>query len=216
MMANENPVKPTVVYGNDPLCGWCFAIGPALLRAKSVLANEVDWRLMCGGLVLGERVRPIAFDAQYLKQGFAQVLAVSGRKTGQPYWDKVVSVGSWISNSEPLCRAIFAARDLDSDRVFEFSHGLSEALYIHGEHPDSEQTILQVANDTGYNANELIRNWKATDAFEATQRSFKQARAFGVTSYPSLLLVHNNKVVPVLAGFADEATIVATIRAAIR
>lgn len=50
---------PVVVYGYDPLCGWCFAAGPAMAEVRRTLADEVTFEVACGGLVSGEQTVPV-------------------------------------------------------------------------------------------------------------------------------------------------------------
>jgi putative protein-disulfide isomerase len=202
----------TIVYANDPLCGWCFAIGPDLLAAKKQLGDSVNWRLEMGGLVVGERVRPIQFDANYLVNGFAQVERACGRKPGQAYWDKVVRPGTWVSNSEPVCRAVFAAQAIAPHLAIEFSHGLTDALYVDGQHPDEAATIGRVATELGIEAEPVIQNWSNAGALASTQERFEKARRLGVAGYPSLFVEHNGQLKLLVSGYATAQHIIQVIR----
>lgn len=212
MMATPKISTPTIVYGNDPLCGWCFAIGPALLEARLALADEVTFRIECGGLVTGERVRPIALDRDYLVAGLTQVKATSGREPGPNYWSRVVEPGTWVSNSEPACRAVLVAQKIAPEHALEFSHALTDALYIAGDVPDNPATVRRVAEEVGINADELLSLWSSTDAAALTADAFAHARQLGVRSYPSLYLEVGSRLKPILSGFATSDQIVSQIR----
>lgn len=60
-----------LIYGMDPLCGWCFGIGPAMRR---VMADHPDVPVVpvLGGLVTGERVGPY----EQWKATFAELRSV--------------------------------------------------------------------------------------------------------------------------------------------
>jgi putative protein-disulfide isomerase len=204
---------PIIVYANDPLCGWCFAIGPSLLAAREELGAAVTWELAMGGLVVGERVRSIALDAQYLAAGLERVFATSGRRAGPAYWDKVVKPGTWISNSEPVCRAVVVAQQLAPERAMAFSHGLTDALYLHGEEPDHPETIRKIALEKGLDAELLLSRWQSEQARCDTESAFRRARSEGVSGYPGLMLREANRLKPLLFGYASTPQIVATIRA---
>jgi putative protein-disulfide isomerase len=205
---------PTVVYANDPLCGWCFAIGPSLNEAHRRLGSEVQWRIECGGLVVGERVRPIAADRDYLVAGFAQVKSASGREPGEQYWSDVVAPGSWISNSEPACRAVLLVQQLRPEIAMKFSHSLTDALYLHGQTPENPETLRMVA-DFGLDPDEFIATWQSPAAIDMTTAAFAHARKLGVTTYPSLFLEVESQLQPLLSGFATATEIEAKIRLAI-
>jgi putative protein-disulfide isomerase len=205
----------TVVYGNDPLCGWCFAIGPALEAARRELAEEVAWRIECGGLVVGARVRAISYEREYLRNGFDAVRRASGRAPGQAYWSKVVDPGTWVSDSEPACRAVLLARQVSSERAVAFAHGLTDALYLDGDLPDDPQTIRRVAETVGLDAQALLERWGSDDAKRMTEESFRYARGLGISTYPSLLLEAGEHRRTLLTGFATTEAIVQTIRVAL-
>jgi putative protein-disulfide isomerase len=206
--------RPTVVYGNDPLCGWCFGIGPDLLEAQATLGSEVDWRLETGGLVSGQRVRPIAHDRAYLRQGLDAVEAVTGRRAGEAYWRDIVEPGTYVSDSEPAVRAVVAARELSPGNELAFSHALTDALYLDGRVPDDPGTLRQVAGSLGMDGAELVIRWRSERARAATADAFVRASRLGITTYPSLFLeVPGGGLQPIVSGYADAASIVARTRA---
>jgi putative protein-disulfide isomerase len=216
MNPTSEPTPPTIVYGNDPFCGWCFAIGPSLNQARKLLAGEVNWRIECGGLVTGERVRPIALDREYLVAGFKQVNAASGRVPGDKYWKRIVEPGTWVSDSEPVCRAVLVAQMMAPSQAMEFSHGLSDALYLDGEAPDDADTLRRVATEHQIDPDELLQRWSSPVAAEMVHHGFARARALGVTTYPSLFLEVGSDLHPLVSGYASAEQIVTKVRAAIQ
>jgi putative protein-disulfide isomerase len=211
-----NPnVTPTVVYANDPLCGWCFAIGPSLNEARVNLGHDVQWRIECGGLVTGERVRPISFDREYLVAGFAQVKSASGRVTGERYWSEVVEPGTWVSDSEPVCRAVLLVQQLRPELAINFSHSLTDAFYLDGRIPDDPETLGFIAEQYGLGAEEFLSAWQSPEAINMTRHAFARARQLGVTTYPSLFLEVNSVLQPILSGFATTTNIEQQVRVAI-
>ncbi len=206
---------PTVVYGNDVLCGWCFATGPAILEAKRSLGDTVRWRIECGGLVTGERVRPIGLDRDYLIAGLERVEEVTGRQAGAGYRERVLDVGTWVSDSEPAARAVLTAQAMAEEVAVEFSHWLTDALYLEGRVPDDADVLRDAAAAVGIDGDELVARWATPDAVAATEKAFAGARAMGVTTYPSLFLEDGGELVPLLAGYAPGEVIESTIRAAL-
>ncbi|NJL32902.1 MAG: hypothetical protein HC893_02425 [Chloroflexaceae bacterium] len=73
-----------LIYGFDPLCGWCFAFRPTM-RAVTATHSDLPITLAYGGLVVGARVEPIAAMRDYLRRGLAQVQAVSGATAGPQF-----------------------------------------------------------------------------------------------------------------------------------
>jgi putative protein-disulfide isomerase len=208
--------RPTVVYGNDVLCGWCFATGPAILEAKRELGDEVTWRIEAGGLVVGERVRPVALDREYLVAGLAQVAMVGGRRAGEAYYEGVLGAGTWVSNSEPTCRAVLVVQEMNHEVAVEFSHWLTDALYLDGRLPDDPDTLRDAATASGLDGDELVARWATPGAVESTREAFGRARALGAHTYPSLFLESDGGALePLVTGYADARTILASVREAV-
>lgn len=212
---------PIVVYGVDPLCGWCFAIGDALRQARAELGDSVRWQVALGGLVTGERVRPVRNDAEYLRGGMVAVERASGRRPGAAYWDDVVTPGTWVSDSEPAVRAVLAVRDLaDDDTALVAAHLLCDGLYLDGRTPDDPQQIASVGETCGIDGDALVSRWQSDEGRAAVSREYARARALGVTTYPSLFVKaaggDDARLHPVLAGYAPASTIVAEVRRAMR
>ena len=208
---------PTIVYGVDPLCGWCFAIGDALRQARTDLEGEVRWEVALGGLVVGERVRPVGEDADYLRAGFAAVERASGRRPGPAYWSEVVGPGTWVSDSEPAVRAVVAARDLaDDDAAVTVAHLLCDGLYLDGRTPDDPGQIEAVGDAAGVGGSALIERWGSAEGRAAVPREYGRARRVGITTYPSLFvrLPGTTELIPVAAGFAPAGAIVEGVRLA--
>ena len=59
-------MRARLIYGFDPLCGWCFGFGPALRALREALPDlEIELRM--GGLVTGGRIRPYIESAEYIE-----------------------------------------------------------------------------------------------------------------------------------------------------
>jgi putative protein-disulfide isomerase len=179
------------------------------------LVKRFDWHVECGGLVVGDRVHPVSQDREYLVAGLAQVAAVSGREASAAYFDGLLADGTWVSNSEPSCRAVIVVRELAPDRVIEFSHGLTDALYLDGREPDAPDTIRKVADALGLDGDAVVDRWSGSAAVDATVAAFAHARSIGITTYPSLFVDRGAGLVPIMAGWSPADAIVAALEHAV-
>ncbi len=224
-MAEDATGPPSVVHGVDPLCGWCSAIGDALAQARSELDGEVRWEVALGGLVVGERVRPVREDEAYLRAGFGAVHDASGRAPSAAYWDGVVAPGTWVSDSEPAVRAVVAARGLAGDEVaIAVSHLLTDGLHLRGRTPDDPGQAERVGEASGVGGSALLAQWRPPQGRAAVPAEHALARALGVATCPSLFVrapavrtatgARRAALVPVLAGSASAAAVVEGVRRA--
>ncbi|MFN3218556.1 MAG: DsbA family protein [Acidimicrobiales bacterium] len=209
-MTDNLPIE--LVYHADPLCGWCFAIAPALAEARSRIGDRARWTLRMGGLVVGERVRPVGLDAAYLRSGLAQVAAATGREAGDRYYTDIVDRGTWVSDSEPVCRAVLVAEELGgTDAAFAASHALSDALYLEGREPDAPTTVRDLATALGLDAEEFLTRWGSDAAAARLAHHWDQTRAMGLTTYPTIAIAGEGVVTPLVVGAASADDIVDAI-----
>jgi putative protein-disulfide isomerase len=180
---------PVLVVAFDPLCGWCFAFEPTLARLRADFAGRARFDIAMGGLVVGERVRPVREDAAYLRRGLAAVAARTGVQAGEAYFRRILEPGDWISRSEPPCRAIRILRDLAGpEAALDLAAAMTRALYRDGERIDEPAVIGALAAGLGVAPEPLLARWAAPGAEAESERAFAGERARGVGSYPAMFL----------------------------
>lgn len=204
------------IYHTDPLCGWCFAIAEELAAARKSLGAEVQWTIRMGGLVVGERVRPIRNDAHYLRDGLASVAQLSGRVASAEYFERVLDVGTWVSNSETVCRAVLTAIELGGTEAgFIASHFLSDTLYVEGLEPDAGSSVEALAVELDLDVAKFVGHWEADRTRDALALHWAETRRLGLTTYPTIAVTRQDgSVDDLITGFADRGTIIETLRSA--
>ncbi|MBC8163617.1 MAG: DsbA family protein [Roseiflexaceae bacterium] len=201
-----------LLYGYDPLCGWCFAFRPTMAAIRQAYP-DLSVELIMGGLVVGERVAPIAQARDYLIKGLEQVRRTAGVSAGAAFYNGLLKQGSYISNSEPPCRAVYVAQQLAPERAYDFADALPEAYYGRGLPLDDADVMAGLAREYGIDADAFLAAWQSEQAKHGTQHAFQQARLAGFNSYPTLVYQHSKQRALVAQGFARPADAVARIAA---
>jgi putative protein-disulfide isomerase len=199
-------------YGMDPLCGWCYAFRPVMAQ---LLAGEstLPVKVLTGGLVLGARVEPIAAMRDYIRAGFARIRELAGVDMG-PGFAALLDEGTWISNSEPPCRAIAVVESLDETKAYAMADALCGAFYGEGTRLDDADSLRAVAERVGVDGEAFAARWDSDEARALVQASFGEAHALGVTSYPLLAYRRDDTVLVLAQGWTPAATIEARLAAA--
>lgn len=203
-MYDERQTDEELLYGFDPLCGWCFAFGPTI-RAIAAAHPDLPIRLRRGGLVVEERVAPIAASREYLINGLEQVRRTAGVAAGRAFYDGLLAEGSYISDSEPPCRAITVMEQIAPAGVFGFAVDLPDIHYVGGKPLDNAEVLAGLAAAHGADPDEFRRRWASDEARAATQAGFAATRAQGFVSYPTLLYRRGRQVAIVARGFLPPA-----------
>ncbi len=196
---------PQLLYGFDPLCGWCYVFGASIEAVRERFVGQIDIDVICGGLVLGDRVKPMHEMRSYLQAAIPKAEARSGVRFGAAFTQELIFQDNVMLDSEPLCRAVFAARDVapTAPQALDFALSLPRALYRDGQRIDLTETLKNLAHDAGMNSDEFFARWASARGMGETAKGFAFAKAIGISSYPVLLLRKNNTLTKVTAGYAS-------------
>ncbi|HMQ30615.1 MAG TPA: hypothetical protein PKD53_07785 [Chloroflexaceae bacterium] len=191
----------TLIYDFDPLCGWCFAFGPSF-RAAAAANPDLPVALRYGGLVVGARVGPIAEHRGYLLAGFERVRQVAGFGPEAPFLEGLLAEGTYVSDSEPPCRAIFVMEQIAPAGAFGFAAALPDLHYREGVPLDDVAALAELAAANGADPALFAARWRSPEARAGVQAAFARHRASGAVSYPTLRYRRGDQDALVAQGFA--------------
>jgi putative protein-disulfide isomerase len=119
-----------LLYGFDPLCGWCYGLVPALRR---VAADHpaLPVRLVMAGLLSGARAGPYAVMEGYIRAAAARLREATGRAPSEAFFRLVATPGV-RADSGPPCVAIAHAAGHAPERAVEFAHRVIAAHFEEG------------------------------------------------------------------------------------
>ena len=173
---------PTLIYGYDPICGWCFGAVPAV-RA---VAERFPVRLAMAGLVVGERVGPAAAMEPYVRQASERLKAVTGRAPSDAFYAWMRSPGA-IAASAPPAVAVHAVQRKRPEAALAFAHAVTEAHYREGMNPNDPDAYasLLAEHAPGVTLPDLHDPALA-------EAAFREGRRLGIRSFPTFLLEHGD------------------------
>lgn len=169
----------TLVYGFDPLCGWCHGLVPAM-RALHDARPDLPVRLVMAGLVSGARVGPYAAAEGYIRGASERLRQVTGRTASEAFFDLIRRPGV-LGDSGPPCVAIAAVGEADPGREVEFAHAVIEAHFEDGADLGDPATYPPLCGRMG-----LL--WPAPDLRDPllAEAAWAEGRALGISSFPTL------------------------------
>ena len=203
------------MYAFDPLSAWCYAYRPEIVEIRSALQHALPTRVVCGGMLTDGRERPIREDQERIELEMAEVLRRSGIGFGKSFVQNLLREGSWVRRSEPGCRAVLIAQELDCTRTLDFANRLTHATFWSGLRSDQPEAISLAATSAGYDADKLLDLWRTPEAAERTRRAFGDARRRGVDAYPSLFLADGELWQRICTGYVRARDAIPRINAAL-
>lgn len=169
-----------VIYGFDPLCGWCFGFVPAM-RALRRAHPDLPVTLAMPGLVTGPRVGPYAEMEGYIRSASGRLRPVTGRAPSEAFFDLIRRPGV-IGDSRPPIAAIAAVAQAHPDAALDFAHAVTEAHFVDGADLNDPGTFTRLLRDLGLGPVDI-----AIDDV-AIARVLEEGRAHGIASFPTLMI----------------------------
>ena len=217
----QSPSSPSLqlLYIADPMCSWCYGFGPELEALMHALP-EAKLDIVVGGL-RAYNSEILTDDKRNTILGHWQHVAEA---SGLPFSDQGMRQLGFIYDTEPACRAVVAARTLlddDSAHVLlAVFHAIQRAFYAEGADLTNEQILAHVAvvslnqqlGEGSFDEASFIETLQAPMTRNETRGDFEQCQRWGVRGFPALLLLHDNALHSIAAGYTKTANLLDAIK----
>ena len=186
-----------LLYVMDPMCSWCWGFAP-VAQALIAQAREagVDTRLVPGGLRSGTR----ALDASTRRYILEHWQAVADA-TGQAFRFEDALPEGFVYDTEPACRALVAARELDASRAWTLLQLIQEGFYQRGEEVSCAPHLANLAEQAGYQRAAFAEAFSRADIRAATAADFSWVQDLGIAGFPTLLAERNGQLALLTNGY---------------
>jgi putative protein-disulfide isomerase len=195
--------KAKLLYFYDPLCGWCFGFSPVIKKLEKEFQEQISFEAISGGMVLGDRVKPLSEMKDYLKDAMPRLEEMTGVKFGKPYLD-ILEEGSLLLNSELPCVAMTVFKSMTNKSSIEFASALKSALYQNGVNLNEVDNYKDLAESFDLSW-EVFRSKLEDSAYkEKTYQEFQVGQQMGIGGFPSVVLSIGNQGYLIARGYRAE------------
>jgi len=186
-----------LIYVMDPMCSWCWGFAPvaAALIAQAAEAG-VSTRLVPGGLRTGGS----ALDGSTRKYILEHWQAVA-EATGQPFRFDGAMPDGFVYDTEPACRALVTARELDAERVWALLGLIQRAFYEQGVDVTRAPQLVELAEQAGFDRERFAQQFTSHDIRAATSADFSWVQDLGIAGFPTLLAERNGQLALLTNGY---------------
>lgn len=189
-----------VIYVGDPMCSWCWGISPALHQLEMRAAQQgIPFRIVVGGL------RPGGGDPwneqflDFLKHHWEEV----NQRSGQPFGYALFEREAFNYDTEPSCRAVVAARQMDPGKEHRFFELVQHYFYVQNEDPNLAEFYRPICEQLGLDYPVFLSLFQSEQVRQQTQAEFNLNRQWGVRAYPTVLLRKENQLHLLARGYAS-------------
>lgn len=199
----------------DPMCSWCYGFGKEVTELREAIP-ELDLQVVVGGLRPGETAVMPKNQRVARLEHWSRVEAASGLPFNR---EAFLANDHLVYDTEPACRAVVTARRL-APAVDQLAvlRAIQRAFYVDGRDITQGEVLADVASGAltklGFatTPDAFLKAWQSAEAMNETREDFLQARRWGVSSFPSLLLEDGEKLYSVSPGYVDAAQLISRVR----
>ena len=201
-----------LIYFGDPMCSWCYGFAPELKALRDHYTEEVDFKMVMGGL------RPYEQEAMdqkmkgFLREHWDHVFEASG----QPFsYDLLEPDTSFVYNTEPACRAVVTMLHLKPEVALEFYDAIQKVFYAENKDTNELQTFVDLLPEFGVDAAAFKAFYEGEQGQNATKHNFQTAAQFGIRGFPSVVLRIDEQYYMVSNGYAKKEALIGNVERAL-
>ncbi len=189
-----------LIYVHDPMCSWCFAFEPVRQRLFAALAGKVPIERLLGGLAPDSAAPMPAEMREMLQQTWRRIeRVVPGTHFNFDFWTRCEPRRS----TYPSNRAVLAAREQGSEFDARMTARIQRAYYREARNPSDDETLIELAAEIGLDAARFAEDLGSPRIASALADEIGQARAIGANSFPSLIVVDDDRLARIELDYND-------------
>lgn len=176
-------MKPLLLYFADPMCSWCWGFSPVITHVRERFADRFDCALLMGGLSPGTREPLDAGTRASIREHWEHVHEASGQAFDFSFFDRE----TFVYDTEPACRAVVCARELEPGSEFGMLEDVHRAFYASNRDVTDAAVLTDIAAARGFEAQAFAEALDAPETRLATGNDFSVTQTTGVRGFPALL-----------------------------
>lgn len=187
-----------LIYILDPMCSWCWGFNPVMQQVlKQAQAAGIKVTLRVGGLRTGQQALLDDSKRAYILQHWRTV----AQTTAQPFDFAKALPSGFLYDTEPACRALVVAQQLDKRYLFAFLDRLQQAFYQEGQDITQPSLLRELAVQAGYDSSAFCEAFDAPQAHLDTQADFAWVGNLAVSGFPTVLAQHGSQYALITNGY---------------
>lgn len=185
-----------LIYIMDPMCSWCWGFAPVIDAVRAHFP-DLPLYLVAGGL------RPGVTDPMQdaARQALAEHWSAVAQASGQSLLTPEALPPGFIYNTEPACRALVVARELNPALVWSLVKAIQHAFYAQAKDVTQCSVLADLAEQAGYSRVKFSKAFIADPAHAAVAADFRWVEHLGISGFPTLLAERNGMLALLANGY---------------
>jgi len=205
--SNLKAQEMKIIYVYDALCGWCYGFAPVMQEFQENHKDELEFELVSGGMITGQRIGPIGEVAPYISWAYKDVEKATGVVFGEQFLNETLKKGTTILNSIPLGIALSVFKTLKPKESLKFASRLQKAVYFDGIAPENIEVYSKLAAEFGLDGQDFIKKMSEQKFIDLANLDFEKSEKLGVNGFPTVFLEYKGSLQVLARGYAPFQTL---------
>lgn len=203
--------KPTIIYVQDALCGWCYGMSPVMQQLYTEYRQDYDFLVLSGGMIRGGNVRPVSGMADYIRKASKHLEEATGVKQTQAYHEEILDKGTYITNSEPPAIALTILKEQFPEQQVPLAAAIQQQHFVHGKDLNEVEVYIPVVERFGADAAGFRKRFGDKAYARKAQQEFELVEKWGISGFPAVLFETGEKLYLVAQGYQPYSQLTAAL-----
>jgi putative protein-disulfide isomerase len=183
------------------MCGWCYGFSAVIKKLEAAHAADCDFDIISGGMVLGERAGLIEKQmGEYILNAIPRVEEYSGIQFGDAH-KKQIAAGTLYQSSLLPSMALCAFKLHYPDKAITFAGSMQYAFFHEGKSLEDDSTYIELIAPFNISKETFLQQLHSDEIRYAAQQDFQYANEMGITGFPAVVGIKNEKYYLLARGF---------------
>lgn len=188
-------VKNKIYYVMDTMCGWCYGTSDVITKLQEKYKDVYEFNLLPGGMWTGDNVKKMSSGLRdYVKGHNVEIEKLTGKKFGEGYNKNIIESNLIVLDSLPGAKAVVTIQRIKKKVAFSFLKKIQDAFFVYGKDMNSLEVYTDIAESFNIPGEEFLKEFNSESLRKETFKCFDLANSMGVTMYPTIISVGDNKV----------------------
>lgn len=194
----------TLIYCYDAYCGWCYGFSQVIKRVAEDYADQIQFEVLSGGMILPEEPRHIGAMAGYIQKAYKTVEEYSGVKFGEDYLWHIFNPdkSDWFLHSEKPAIAMCVFKEYYPAKQVQFAADLQYSHHYEGRDLTDDEAYRHLLEKYEIPAEEFYAKLHSAEYKEKAYYEFALVKQLKVSGFPTVLMqVNETKFYLLARGF---------------
>jgi putative protein-disulfide isomerase len=186
-----------ILYFGDPMCSWCWGFAPVLKSIYEDFKGDAPLSIVVGGLHAYDDFPMSAAYKADIRHHWEDVNKATGAVFDYDFFDRE----GFVLNTEPACRAVVTARQMNPLLLLPFYEAISRSFYSENKDTTDLETFKALATEVGLDVDDFTENFNSDDLKQNTKSDFQFSQQLGVSGFPTMVVKEGDKMALLTAGY---------------